>query len=156
MATLSRSRAPSPNTAASKRTALRALSETDYRRLAQFRHALRQFLQFSEGAAGDAGLTPQQYQALVAIRGLAGGEPPSVGDLANWLLIEHHSAVGLVDRLVAAGLIVRGKQESDGRRVTLVLTPKAQGLLAGLVDAHRAELRRLIPLMKPLLSELER
>ena len=155
MAVSSRSRVPSPNPS-SKRTASRALSEGDYRRLAQFRHALRQFLHFSEGAATDSGLTPQQYQALVAIRGLGGAEPPGVGDLASWLLIEHHRAVGLVDRLVAAGLIVRGKQESDGRRVTLVLTPKALGLLTGLVDAHRAELRRLIPLMKPLLSELER
>lgn len=139
-----------------KRPSTRALSDTDYRRLAQFRYALRQFLHFSDAAASGGGLTPQQYQALVAVRGLAGETPPSIGDLAQWLLIEHHSAVGLVDRLAAAGLVVRGKQDTDGRRVSLELTPKAQGLLASLVDAHRAELRRLIPLIKPLMSELER
>lgn len=156
MASSPRSRTPSPGSAGAKRSPSRALSETDFRRLAQFRYALREFLHFSDGAAGQAGLTPQQYQALVALRGLPGMEPPSVGDLAGWLLIEHHSAVGLVDRLAAAGLIVRGKEGKDGRRVTLALTAKAQTLLGGLVDAHRAELRRLIPLMKPLLSELER
>ena len=156
MASSSRPRTPAPTSAGTKRSTARALSETDFRRLAQFRYALREFLHFSDGAAGEAGLTPQQYQALVAVRGLSGEEPPSVGDLAGWLLIEHHSAVGLVDRLAAAGLIVRGKEGKDGRRVTLALTPKAQTLLSGLVDAHRAELRRLIPLMKPLLSELER
>jgi DNA-binding MarR family transcriptional regulator len=156
MATSSRPRTPAPASAGAKRTPSRALSETDYRRLAQFRFALREFLHFSDAAAGQVGLTPQQYQAMVAVRGLAGEHPPSVGDLARWLLIEHHSAVGLVDRLSAAGLIVRGKEGGDGRRVTLSLTSKAEQVLTGLVDAHRAELRRLIPLIKPLLSELER
>jgi DNA-binding MarR family transcriptional regulator len=155
MANSSRSRASSASAATAKRPSTRALSEADYRRLAQFRYALRQFLHFSDDAAAHAGLSPQQYQALVVVRGFAGEGPPSVGDLAEWLLIEHHSAVGLVDRLAAAGLIVRGKEVADGRRVTLVLTEKAQELLAGLVDAHRAELRRLIPLIKPLLSELD-
>jgi DNA-binding MarR family transcriptional regulator len=153
----SRLRASSPSAGAGKRTPVsRGLSDTDYHRLAQFRHALRQFLHFSDDAARRGGLTSQQYQALVAVRGFAGNQPPSVGDLAGWLMIEHHSAVGLVDRLVAADLVARGKHGLDGRRVTLALTPKAKTLLTGLVDAHRAELRRLVPLMKPLLSDLER
>src|SRR5437868_4628759 len=127
-----RTRAPSSTAVPKKRPAARALSESDYRRLAQFRYALREFLHFSDAAAGQAGLTPQQYQALVALRGLASDQPPSVGDLAHWLLIEHHSAVGLVDRLSAAGLIVRGKEGEDGRRVTLALTSKADQVLRDL------------------------
>jgi DNA-binding MarR family transcriptional regulator len=154
MANTARSRVLPPSEPA-RHSSSRALSEADYRRLAEFRHALRQLLHFSDEAARRGGLTPQQYQALVAVRGFGGSRAPSVGDLASWLMIEHHSAVGLVDRLVAGGLIVRGKQDMDGRRVTLALAPKAQTLLAGLVDAHRTELRRLVPLMKPLLSDLE-
>jgi DNA-binding MarR family transcriptional regulator len=139
-----------------KSAAASELSDADYRRLAQFRYALRQFLYFSEGAARNVGLNPQQYQALVAIRGFPGAGRPGVGDLASHLLIEHHSAVGLVDRLVNAGLLMREREEADGRRVSLTLTPKAQEVLAGLVTAHRAELRRLVPMMAPLMRELKR
>ncbi|HTK78926.1 MAG TPA: MarR family transcriptional regulator [Rhizomicrobium sp.] len=132
----------------------RALSDTDFQRLAQFRYALRQFLHFSEEAARGAGLNPQQYQALVVVRGFDGGRAPTVGELAKRLLIEHHSAVGLVDRLESAGLFMREKGSSDGRRVSLVLTDRAQNLLSDLVVAHRSELRRLMPLMKPLFNQL--
>ena len=132
----------------------RELSDTDYQRLAQFRFALRQFLHFSDDAARRAGLSPQQYQALVVVRGFADGRAPTIGELARRLLIEHHSAVGLVDRLEAVGLLMRKKEAGDGRRVAVVLTERAQDLLRDLVAAHRNELRRLMPLMKPLFSQL--
>jgi len=135
-------------------TSARLLSDADYQRLAQFRYALRQFLHFSDDAARRAGINPQQYQALVVVRGFDGGRAPTVGELAKWLLIEHHSAVGLVDRLEAAGLFMRRKESADGRRVSLVLTDRAQSLLSDLAAAHRSELRRLIPLMKPLFNQL--
>lgn len=141
---------------AGKRNGLgRELSDSDYQRLAQFRYALRQFLHFSDDAARKEGLNPQQYQALVAVRGFDGSGPPTVGDLAKRLLIEHHSAVGLVDRLEGAGLLVRRRESADGRRVALLLTDQARDILSELAAAHRNELRRLIPLMKPMLLQLQ-
>jgi len=133
----------------------RGLADGDYRRLAQFRYVLRQLLHFSDGAARDAGLSPQQYQFLIVVRGFPGSKPPTVGDVAKRLLIKHHSAVGLVDRLVAEGLLVRKRTEADGRRVTLVLTDQGHRLLEGLTSAHARELRRLMPLMKSLLAEFD-
>ncbi len=139
----------------SSRRSNRDLNNADYQRLARFRFALRKFLHFSEDAAREAGLSPQQYQALVAIRGFDGSKPATVGDLSKRLLIEHHSAVGLVDRLVEAGLLVRQREEADNRRVALLLTDKAETLLSSLTLSHRDELRRLLPLMKPLFMQLE-
>ncbi|HEY4115019.1 MAG TPA: MarR family winged helix-turn-helix transcriptional regulator [Rhizomicrobium sp.] len=140
---------------ASKRSSTsRELGDAEYQRLAQFRYALRQFLHFSDDAARQAGLNPQQYQLLVLVRGFTPGEEPTVGAVAKRLLIKHHSAVGLVDRLEAEGLLVRKRDGIDGRKVTLALTGKAETVLNLLVGAHRKELRRLVPLMKPLLAEL--
>src|SRR6185295_17692704 len=78
-----------------------------YQALAAFRHALRQFLRFSEAAAEAVGLTPRQYQALLAVKGMPRGRRATVGALAEQLQIRHHSAVGLVDRLVLQGLAAR-------------------------------------------------
>jgi DNA-binding MarR family transcriptional regulator len=127
----------------------------DYRLLAEFRRVLRQFLAFSETAARDAGLTPQQHQALLAIQGFEEERRPTVGDLAKRLVIRHHSAVGLIDRLARDGLVVRRTDTQDRRRVTLALTKKAERLIAGLSAAHRDELRRLSPLLKTLLAKIE-
>src|SRR5579859_1886698 len=79
------------------------LSKADYEALAEFRWSLRHFLGFSEAAARAAGITPQQHQALLAIKGFPGRDKVSVGELAERLQIEHHSAVGLADRLVRRG-----------------------------------------------------
>jgi DNA-binding MarR family transcriptional regulator len=132
----------------------RELAQADYRLLAEFRWLLRQFLAFSEAEALDAGLSPQQHQALLAIKGF--GERITIGDLAERLSIRHNSAVGLVDRLEKMRLLTRQVDPADGRRVTLALTDDAEKLLAGLTAAHRDELRRLTPLLKPLLNKLER
>ncbi len=127
----------------------------DYRTLAGFRHALRQFLAFSEAAAAGEGLTSVQHQALLAIKGMpdTGKGDVSVGDLAAWLGVRHHSCVGLVDRLAALGLVRRRADPRDGRRMTLRLTARAQDKLARLSAAHRDELSRLSGSLGAVLAE---
>jgi DNA-binding MarR family transcriptional regulator len=126
----------------------------DYRALAGFRHALRQFLAFSEAAAAEAGLTPVQHQALLAIKGMPGAGNVSVGDLAAWLGVRHHSCVGLVDRLVRLGLVTRRHDPKDRRRMALRLTVRAGRLLDRLSAAHRDELSRLSGSLGSLLAVL--
>lgn len=126
----------------------------DYELLAEFRYALRRFLAFSERAAGGAGLTPQQHQALLAVKGFPGRDRASVGELAERLQVRHHSAVGLVDRLEQAGLLARQRSPDDARRVLLAVTPRGERLLARLSAAHRDELRRLRPHLVALLEHL--
>lgn len=130
------------------------LTPADYQVLAEFRFLLRRFMVFSEGAAREAGLAPQQHQALLAIKGFEGA--PTIGDLAERLAIKHHSAVGLVDRLVKAGHLKRRQDAADRRRVTLALTASGESLLADLSSAHRDELRMLTPSLKALFAKLER
>jgi DNA-binding MarR family transcriptional regulator len=132
----------------------RRLANTDYQRLGEFRQHLRQFLTFSEAAAVTAGLTPQQHQALLAIKG-APEQQLTAGQLAHWLGIKHHSAVGLIDRLSANALVERHHSTQDRRQVILVLTTKAEDLLAELSIAHRTELERLAPLLRTLLAHFE-
>jgi DNA-binding MarR family transcriptional regulator len=132
------------------------LTARDYRALAGFRHALRQFLAFSEAAAGKAGLTPAQHQALLAIKGLPDAGQVSVGELARWLGVRHHSCVGLVERLVALGLIAKHADPADRRRVFLKLTAKAERKLAALSAVHRDELRRRAGTLAALLAAIRR
>lgn len=127
-----------------------ALTDADYRGLAQFRHALRDFLAFSETAAGEAGLTPAQHQALLAIRGMPA--PVTVGTLAVWLGVRSHSCVGLVDRLAALGLVTKHADPEDRRRVLLVLSPKAGRKLESLSAVHREELRKRGPALLAALA----
>ena len=127
------------------------LKSSDYALLADFRYVLRQFLAFSENRAAALGLAPQQHQALLAIKGFAGA--PTVGDLARRLVVRHNSAVGLVNRLVAAKLVDRCSDEADRRRASLVLTRRGEAILARLTAAHRQELRRISkPLQKLLVT----
>lgn len=130
----------------------RKLTLKDYRALAGIRHGMRQFLEFSAEAARQAGLTPAQHQALLAIKGMPG--PVTVGTLAAWLGIRHHSAVGLVDRLAALKLVARSVDPGDRRRVRLRATPRADARLAALSRVHRAELRRFSAALVPLLAAL--
>jgi DNA-binding MarR family transcriptional regulator len=105
---------------------------------------LRRFLHFSEEAAREAGISPQQHQLLLAIRGFSGeSEAPTIGDLAEALQIRHHSCVGLVDRLEAAGLVSRSTTDQDARKVFVHLTPQGEEMLARLTSAHRREHREL-------------
>ena len=123
----------------------------DYRALAEFRHQLRRFLHFSEQAARTAGLEPQQHQLLLALRGLPGGCTATVGVLAERLQIRHHSAVELIDRTAARGLVRRGSRAGDRRQVVVRLTRRADQILSRLSVSHRAELRAMGPaLLAPL------
>lgn len=131
-----------------------ALTDRDYRQLAAFRHALRRFLRFSEAEAAAQGLTPQQHQALLAIRGAGSAGRLGVGALAEQLQIRPHSAVGLASRLEALGLVRREAGIGDARHVLLALTPAADRLLERLSRAHRDELRRLSPALRDLLALL--
>ena len=133
----------------------RRLAKEDYATLAEFRYLLRQFGAFSEGAARAAGLTAQQHQALLAIKGFPGREAATIGELAERLNLKHHSVVGLVDRLAGHGLIHREHDKTDRRRVMIVLTSKAESLLLELTLAHRDELRRLAPLLREILEKVE-
>lgn len=123
----------------------RNLALADYRRLSDFRYMLRCFLEFSETAAAQAGLTPRQHQALLAIKGAPEGEAPTVGYLAGRLRIQHHSAVELIDRLAAAGHVERVPDAKDRRRMLLSLTAHAEQTLAALSASHLRELDRLRP-----------
>ena len=132
-----------------------AVTQQDYEALAAFRHAMRRFLAFSEAAARAAGLTAQQHQAILAIKGQGPDAPMSVGDLAEHLVIRHHSAVELVDRLAGAGLVRRAEDAGDRRRVGLRLTEKAEAVLMGLSATHLGELRRSRALLANLLARLD-
>jgi DNA-binding MarR family transcriptional regulator len=133
---------------ASRRAPVARVTQQEYEALAAFRYALRRFLHFSEAAAVSAGITPQQHQALLAIVGYPGGGPISVGELAERLQIAHHSAVGLVDRLVDHRLLVRKKGASDARTVLLAVTARGRKVLEQLTAAHRDEIARLGPAMQ--------
>ena len=119
-----------------------APTNEDYRRLAAFRYALRRFLHFSEDAARTAGISPNQYQLLLFVRGF-NGTPPTIGELAEQLQIEHQSAVGLVDRSESGGLVARKRDPKDRRRVRISLTPKGAAVLRRLVRVHSPELDKL-------------
>src|SRR5690606_18607058 len=106
------------------------------------RDGLRAFLHWSEEQARSAGITPAQHQLLLAVRGHQDG-PPTLGDIAAHLLLRHHSAVGLVDRAEAAGLVTRRRVSDDHRVVQVVLTPRGEEVLADLTAEHKVELHRI-------------
>jgi DNA-binding MarR family transcriptional regulator len=128
-----------------------AMREADYAALAQFRYQLRTFLAFSETAAQNAGLTPQQHQALLAIKGLAAPDGASVGDIARFLLIRHHTAVELVDRMAKLKLIGREADPQDARRVLVRLTAKGEQKLRSLSRIHLDELSAAAPALARIL-----
>lgn len=133
----------------------RRLRTEEYRALGAFRRTLREFLAFSEAGAQALGLTPQQHQALLAVRAHVGSEPMSIGELADCLLIKNHSAVGLVARLVERGLIVRAPSTFDRRRVVLSLTPDAVDRLETISRNNLGELNRAADIFRDLMGALQ-
>ena len=129
------------------------LTDIDYAALAEFRFALRRFQMFSETKAGEAGLTPQQHQALLAIRA-ADPDAATVGYVAQRLIVKPHTASELIDRLEAIDLVRREPAPSDRRRALLRLTSQATSILSALSSAHREEIRRLQPLLVEHLTRL--
>jgi DNA-binding MarR family transcriptional regulator len=133
----------------------RPLDDGEYRALTAFRAALRQFLHFSEEAARVAGLPPAQHQLLLAVRGHAGPDAPTIGEVAEMLQLRIHSAGELVGRTVEHGLLEREVDPDDRRRVRLRLTAAGQAVLDELSVLHRAELRRFRREMNELLAALD-
>jgi len=117
---------------------MEGLSAADYQALAEFRYQIRKFLRFSEETARRAGLEPVQHQLLLAVKALPG--EPTIGMLAERLQLRHHSVVGLVDRLAAAGMVRRTHSTADRRQVCIRLTRKGETVLARLSLEHRVEL----------------
>ncbi len=130
------------NNAATKKP---GITKQEYEALAAFRYALRQFLHFSEQAAQSTGLTPQQHQALLAVVGFPGRDRITVGELAERLQIAHHSAVGLVNRLVLQKLLVRKSGTDDARQVFVSVTARGHKVLKRLTESHKEEIKRLCP-----------
>jgi len=126
------------------------LDDAQYQELLAFRTGLRRFLQWSAEAAAAAGLTPQQHQLLLAIRGHAGSGAPTIGDVAASLLLRHHSTVELVDRAERIGLVARSVDDDDGRVVRLRLTAEGAAVLDQLSAAHLEELARFAPVIERL------
>ncbi|HEX7853280.1 MAG TPA: helix-turn-helix domain-containing protein [Sphingobium sp.] len=129
------------------------LGDADYAALAAFRHAIRRFQAFSEEKALEVGLTPQQHQALLAIRGCDPGAA-TVGHVAERLILKPHSATGLVNRLEALELVVREAAVDDRRRALLRVTPKAYALLDTLSVVHREEIQRMQPVFGEIFAQL--
>ena len=130
------------------------ISDNDYKVLASVRAELRNFARFTEANTTSVGVTPRQHQVLLALRASERMEL-SIGELAETMLLEPHSISGMADRLAKLELVERVRSEKDRRRISLRLTDKAHELLASLAQAHKAELRRIRPLLVTLLSELD-
>lgn len=119
------------------------LTQADYSRLLTLRTGLRRFERWSAQAAQEAGLTPAQHQLMLAIRGHGGPPGPTIGEVADYLLLQHHSVVGLVDRAESAGLVHRCREDEDHRVVRLQITDEGSERLERLSALHLQELDRL-------------
>jgi DNA-binding MarR family transcriptional regulator len=131
------------------------LTQQDFERLLEFRVTLRRFQRWSEDQAQAAGLTHVQHQLLVAIKGHPGDEPPTVGDLAGYLLLRPHSTVELVDRAEIAGLVQRTRDPADGRVVRVRLTPEGDQILQRLTRAHLERLHELATVLDEFVTRHE-
>jgi DNA-binding MarR family transcriptional regulator len=129
--------------------------EVDYQRLLAFRTGLRRFLRWSKEQAASEGLTTSQHQLLLAIRGHSDPRGPTIGEAAAYLLLRHHSAVGLIDRAEKGGLVLRRPDADDRRVVRLSLTEKGAEILSRLTALHFGELERLAPRMQALWDGLD-
>ncbi len=117
----------------------------DFETLAAFRYQIRRFLRFSKDLLSSEDLTPDQYQALLAIRASTPKRKLSIRDLAEQLQVRHHSTVGIVDQLVSREAVVRQVAPEDRRKILLTLTPKGEELVQRLAPPHHEELSRLCP-----------
>lgn len=126
------------------------ISDRDYTRLLTLRTRLRRFEHWSAQQAAAQGLTAAQHQLLLAIRGHPGTTPPTVGQIADYLMIAHNAAVGLADRTEKLGLLQRTRDEGDHRVVRLTLTELGAERIAGLSEAHLEELKSMDTLIDAL------
>lgn len=133
----------------------RRLGKSDYEALANFRYAVREFLAFSESAAVAVDLTPQQHQAMLAIKGAPHRDYLSIGEVGERLLVRHHTAVELIGRLEKRKLVRRKSDPNDARRVQIHLTRKALTLLETLSQEHVRELRSIRPALEKMIAGLD-
>jgi DNA-binding MarR family transcriptional regulator len=126
--------------------------DDDYERLLAFRTELRRFVRWSEEAARSAGLTPALHQLLLAVRGGRNPEGPTIGAVAEALLVRHHTAVELAQRAEASGLLERIRDDADHRVVHLRLTADGEARLADLSDQHLQAIRPLAKRLTDLAS----
>jgi DNA-binding MarR family transcriptional regulator len=130
------------------------LTLDDFRKQAEFRHHLRRFLRSSEIHAKEFGLEPNQYQLLLAIKGLPPDSTPNISALAERLQIEQHSAVELADRSVEKGVVERFREGADRRKVFLRLTESGERLVVEIAVRNRQELANSLPAFMEFLSTL--
>ena len=135
---------------------VRQLSNNDYEDLLAFRASMRRFQHWSETKAREAGLTPAQHQLLLAVRGHHGASGPTISDLADYLLLRHHSTVELIDRAENAGLVQRWRDEHDGRIIRVRLTADGDHRLSELTPAHLDELENMAPVFEQLVARWRR
>lgn len=128
----------------------------EFRSLAEFRYRIRIFLNGSEEAARNAGLEPQQYMLMLALRGLPTGREPSIRELAERLQLRHHSVVELVDRLEKRQFLRRERSRTDRRQVILHLTPRGEKILTRLAKQRISELRTAAPALVRALTSVIR
>jgi DNA-binding MarR family transcriptional regulator len=133
-----------------------AMTSGEFRALAEFRYQIRIFLTGSEEAARNAGLEPQQYLLLLALRGLPNGREASIRELAERMQLRHHSVVELVDRLERRLLMRRERSRIDRRQVIVHLTPRGEKILTRLARQRVAELRTAAPALVRALTALVR
>ena len=134
----------------------RPLQENEYMALAEFRYQLRRFLRHMEEEVRQVGLNPQQYQLLLAIKGLPRHQMPSISCLADRMQLNHNSMVELVDRCEDRGLLRRTRSDDDRRQVTLSLTSEGDIMLRRLGAAARSELSSIGPLLVDSVQRLIR
>jgi DNA-binding MarR family transcriptional regulator len=133
------------------------LTQQDYYSMASLRYALRKFLRFSKHLASTrAKLTPEQYEALLALRVFADHEGLTVGQLSECVQVKHHTAVSLTDKLASRKLVTKRRKSSDRRYVYVKLTPAGIKLLKSLAAGHRREIRKHASGMIKALTQLKK
>jgi DNA-binding MarR family transcriptional regulator len=129
-------------------------SAPNFKAMAELRYQIRRFLRFSENAARQAGIEPQQHQLLLAVRGLPDGVKPTIGALAERMQLQHHSTVELLDRLVERGFLCRLRATDDRRHVLVKLTREGEKLLQKLSLHHLHELQSVGPTFVKVMQSL--
>ena len=131
------------------------LETSDFERLLELRTGLRRFMRWTEQQAKAVGLTPAQHQLLLAIRGHPDPAGPTISEVADYLVVRHHSAVGLIDRAVSEDLVTRDSDPSNKSVVRVTITPSGSAKLDALTEAHVREIAHLAPTMRALWNALE-
>ena len=132
------------------------LDQADLEHLLELRTGLRRFLRWSEEQAKAAGLTTAQHQLLLAVQGHPDPAGPTIGEIADYLVLRHHSAVELVNRAVKEGLVQRNPDPASKSVVRVTVTPAGAAKLDALAEAHLEEIAHLAPAMRTLWRQLER